>query len=404
MDHYLDRNVVIFPASRVVRPVPVHTRARDTGLRLLRIAVKILLTTLLLLLPASALLAQEAGESVTRRGTVNEDIYLAGSAVSVDAIVNGDVVAAGGTLTIGNEVTGDALLAGGSITIRGKMHDDVRAAGGSVTLDAEVGDDALLAGGSVMLTSTSRVGGRAWLAGGNVDIAGRVGKELKAAGGHIAIAGEVMGDTTLMGEEIEIRPEAVIHGNLRYLSPKPAVIDKTAKIDGTITHLPAREYERGHGDAGARFGFLVTLMVTGIVLLLLFPRLAAAITGQITQAPWKSLGLGLAVLATTPLVIVLLFVTLIGIWLGLMLLALYLIALLCGFLAGALCTGETGFKLLRRQTEITRGWRVAALVATLIVVSIIGFVPVLGGLVMFGILLFGLGGLSWRIYRAVTTT
>ncbi len=405
MHIHLNRGRAFSPLFRPpTTPLPARIHSKSRAGRLLRIAWEVLLFALLLLIPATSLQGQEIGESVSRRGTVKEDIYLAGGNVNVAAKVDGDVVAAGGNVTVGDDIKGDALVAGGNLTLRGKLRDDVRAAGGSVTLDAEVGDDALLAGGNVILTPSTRVGGRAWLAGGRLDIAGRIGKELKAAGGRITIAGEVMGDATLMGEDIEICSEAVIHGNLRYISPNAAVIDKAAKIGGTITHLPAPEHERGiAGAAAASTGLLVSLTVTGIVLLLLLPRFAAATTGQIAQAPWKSLSLGLAVLTATPLVIVLLFASVIGLWLGFMLLALYLIALLGGFLAGVLCAGETGVKRLRRNAEITRGWRVAALAIALAVVGVLGLVPVLGCLVIFAMLLFGLGGLSWQIYRAFAT-
>ena len=400
MDIHLNRG---HDVSTLFHP-PVENVASSRALLRRRVGwliriFRLLLPALLLLFPASALLAQDIGESVTRRGTVQEDIYLAGGNVNVAATAEADVVAAGGNVTVGDDIKGDALLAGGSVTIHGRVHDDVRAAGGTVTVDADVGDDALVAGGNVMLAPTSHIGGRAWLAGGNLDIGGRIGKELKATGGHIAIGGEVMGDATLAGEDIEIRPGAVIHGNLRYVSPGPAVIDKAAKIDGTITHLPAPKHEYGEMHAGVRIGMILSLMVTGVVLLLLFPRFAAATTGRIAQSPWKSLGLGLAVLTATPLVILLLLASFIGTWLGFILLALYLIALLVGFLGGALCTGETALGRLRPQAETTRGWRVAALVITLAVVGVLGVVPVLGGLVTFGMLLFGLGGLSLELYR-----
>ena len=404
MDIHLNRG---HDVSTLFHP-PVENVASSRALLRRRVGwliriFRLLLPALLLLFPASALLAQDIGESVTRRGTVQEDIYLAGGNVNVAATAEADVVAAGGNVTVGDDIKGDALLAGGSVTLHGKVHDDVRAAGGTVTVDADVGDDAVVAGGNVTLAPTSRVGGRAWLAGGNLDIGGHIGKELKATGGRIAIVAEVMGDATLMGEDIEIQPGAVIHGNLRYFSPKPAVIDTAAKIDGTITHLPVPEHEYHRGThAGARIGMLLSLMVTATVLLLLFPRFAAATTGGIAQAPWKSLGLGLAVLTATPLVILLLLVSFIGMWLGLILLALYLMALLCGFLSGALCTGEAALGRLRPQVEATRGWRVAALVITLAVVGILDVVPVLGGLVTFGMLLFGLGGLALQVYRAMT--
>jgi len=278
----------------------------------------------------------------------------------------------------------------------------VRAAGGTVTLDAEVGDDALLAGGNVVLDPSTCINGRAWIVGRRLDISGCIGKELKAAGGNIAVSAEVMGDVMLAGETIEIKPGTVIHGNLRYMSPNAATIDKAAIIKGTITHLPSPRHERGAmGAAAASIGILISLMVTGTVLLLLFPRVAAAVTDRIAQAPWKSLGLGLAVLAATPLVVILLFASLVGLWLGFILLAAYLVALLVGYLSGVLAAGEILLKRLRRQTELTRGWRVAALVIMLVVVGVLGLVPGLGGLLIFALLLFGLGGLAWQVYRAV---
>jgi hypothetical protein len=401
MDIHLNRGHAVAPLSRAPAAnfPPVRALLLRRVSRPLRIFWQFLLA-LSLLFPASALLAQDIGESVTRHGTVQEDLYLAGGNVNVAATAEADVVAAGGNVTVGDDIKGDALLAGGSVTLHGRVHDDVRAAGGTVTIDADVGDDAVVAGGNVILAPTSRVGGRAWLAGGNLDIGGRIGKELKATGGRIAIAAEVMGDATLTGEDIEIQPGAVIHGNLRYSSPKPAVIDAAAKIDGTVTHLPVPEHEYHRGThAGARIVMILSFMLTGAVLLLLFPRFAAATTGGIAQAPWKSLGLGLAVLTATPLVVLLLLVSFLGVWLGFILLALYLIALLGGFLGGALCTGEAALRRLRPQAETTRGWRVAALVITLAVVGILGLVPVLGGLVSFGMLLFGLGGLVLQVYR-----
>ena len=403
MDIHLNRgrsSLFVFRPFRT-RLTPARNHPKHHAMHLLQIAWRLLLLTLLLLFPSTALLAQDFGESVTRGGTVKEDIYLAGGTVNLTAVAEGDVVAAGGNVTVGNEIKGDVILAGGSVTIRGKVHDDVRAAGGSVTLDAEVGDDALLAGGNVILAPATRIEGRAWLAGGRLDIAGWLGKELKAAGGRIVITAEVMGDAMLAGDDIEIQPTAVIHGNLRYMSPKAAVIDKAAKIEGTITHLPSPPHERGAADAAASIGILISLMVTGTVLLLLFPRFAVAVTTQIAQAPWRSMGLGLAVLTATPLVIIMLFASLIGMWLGLILLASYLVALLGGFFCGVLCAGEFVLKRVRQQKEITRGVRVAVLVIALVVVGVLVNVPVLGGLIVFGLMLFGLGGLSWRIYRAI---
>jgi cytoskeletal protein CcmA (bactofilin family) len=350
-------------------------------------------------LGASSVFAQQAGETVVTRGTVKEDLYLAGGSVTVAATVEGDIVTAGGHVMVGDDIQGDVIAAGGTVTVSGKVRDDLRAAGGTVMINADIGDDAIAAGGTVVLAPSALVNGRAWLAGGKLDIGGRIRRELRAAGGNIALGAEVQGDVTLTGESIDIGPRAVIHGNLRYLSPNEARIDKDARITGSVTRLPfephaAPRLHRG----GARLGVMLSLMVTGAVLVLLFPSASSAAASEIGRAPWKSLGLGLALLTATPLVIVLLFASVLGAWLGLILLAAYLVALLVGFLTGALFVGEAGLRLARRE-EAGKAWRIAALVAALLVAGVLGFVPVVGGLVTFALLLFGLGALALYGYR-----
>ena len=75
---------------------------------------------------ASALRAQDVGESVPRRGTVQEDLYLAGGNVNVAATAEADVVAAGGNVTVGDDIKGDALLAGGRVRDPGVGDDRLR--------------------------------------------------------------------------------------------------------------------------------------------------------------------------------------------------------------------------------------------------------------------------------------
>jgi hypothetical protein len=94
--------------------------------------------------------------------------------------------------------------------------------------------------------------------------------------------------------------------------------------------------------------------------------------------------------------------TLIGVWLGLMLLALYLVTLLLGYLTGALWLAETGLRRTRPQAPATTGWRVLALVVALAVIGLIGLVPVLGCLVTFAVLLLGLGALAMRAWQGYT--
>lgn len=338
-----------------------------------------------------------------QRDDVREDLYLAGGSVYALGNVEGDLVAAGGQIEIEKQIDGDLLAAGGAITLRGRVRDDLRAAGGNVSISGEVGDDAVVGGGRVLIAPTASVGGRAWLAGGNVEVYGRIGKALRAAGGTIVISGEVNGDVDLAGGRIEIGPGAVIAGNLNYRSRNEAHIDAGARIRGTVTRLdmPIQEEERAAVGV-VRFGMLVSLIVAGIVLYLLFPLAATGAARALRDEPWKALGLGLALLAATPFVILLLFASLIGVWLALILMALFPVLLLAGFLTGALALGDLALAWRAKPKKTAKpgtGRRVLSIVAALVAIWIVGFIPVLGALVCLALLLFGVGGLALQLWH-----
>jgi hypothetical protein len=353
-----------------------------------------------LLLVQWPLHAQYLGEAVRVTAEQAEDIYAAGGTVDVYASVRGDVVAAGGRVTVTEHVSGDVMAAGGSVTVSATVDDDVRLAGGDVTVSGRVGDDAIAAGGSVTLSAPATVGGRAWLSGGRVDVAGTVGKELRASGGRILLSGTVNGDAILEGGEISILDGAVINGNLVYQSPQAAEIADGAVIGGTVTHEPV---ERHTGQivavvVGVGLVLLVSLAITGIAWFLLFPHQVSATVLRIRTSPWPSLGLGLAFFAATPVVISVLFMIVVG-WLpALVVGVLYLLLLLAGFLAGIFYVASLAPGLPAQDGEPRARWIIAFLLA-LPVVLLLGLIPLLGGLLLFVLLLLGMGALVFGLYR-----
>lgn len=358
--------------------------------------VKVPTLGLLLVFSLASFAKTDAGETVTQRGIVDDDYYAAGSRVDVDADIAGDLVVAGGDLFIGNRVQADVMAAGGTINLRGEVLDDVRAAGGEITIDARIGDDLIVAGGEVRLTSGTSVGGEAWLAGGDVFIGGTINKDLMAGAGNIQIAGTIHGDVTLQAAEIHILNNTRIDGNLHYKSPQKATIDPEAKITGTITY---DETEWDHGGGGAGIVFSVTMLAASIVLFLLFPGFTVSAARRIASYPWQSLGLGLLLLVVTPIIAVLLVSIVLGVWIGLSMMALYFIALLLGFLVSCFFLGDWGARLLGKELSTTGG-RILSVALVIILLGLIQLVPVLGGLLIFILLLFGLGAAMLQVHTA----
>ena len=360
-----------------------------------------LLAGLFIALPVSLLFAQDVGERIVKHGTIDDDIYLAGGEVELLATVNGDVTVAGGQLHLYGDIEGDVTAAGGLLILRGPVKDDARLAGGNVRVLGSVGDDAIAAGGRVRLGPKARVGGRAWLAGGDIQVDGQIGQELRASGGRVSITGKVQGDVFVWAEHIEIGPDAVITGQLHSQGPYEARIADGARIDGEVHHtmveVPVAPVVAG--AVGAGLVLLLSLIVAGVVLYLIFPRFAERATQSMRDEPWPCLGFGLAVFAGTPVLIVVLLVTAVGVWLALLLLAAYLILLFLGYVTGALFVGEAGLRLMGKK-QPGKAWRAIALAVAVVALMIVGLIPLLGCLIAWLLLLAGMGALTRQMYLA----
>lgn len=334
-----------------------------------------------------------------------DDVYSVGAQLQIDTEVRGDLLAAAGTLAVTQRVAGDAMLAGGTVDVRAPVGDDLRAVGGSVTLSTMVGDDALLAGGRVHLARSAAVGGRGWLAGGEVVIDGRVAGDLRAAGGTVVLAGAVGGGAELTGETVELRPGAHVAGDLVYRSPNEVLIPPGARVDGDVRRLAfeAPAVAPAARRAGGTIG-LFALAAAGIVLYLLFPQFSLSAARTLGAAPWRAAALGFASLVAIPFLAVLLLVTVVGIPLALALFAAYLIMLLAGFLIGVIYVADLGLSRLAPARAHTRLGIIAAIVLALIVLWLVRLVPVLGGLATFLLLVFGTGALLLGAYQRYRPT
>jgi cytoskeletal protein CcmA (bactofilin family) len=365
-----------------------------------------LFVPVLAILVAASTLAQDAGELVIIDEPTQSDQYLAGRDVEVHAQVTGDVVAAGGTVTISAPVTGDVIVAAETCRLKGAVGDDVRAAGRQVLVASTVADHLVAAGQKVTLEPESSIGTWAWIAGERVRIDGRVGGEVRVAARRVSLGGHVVGDARIIADEIEIRRTAVIDGDLLWSGENEPKIMAGAVVKGEVVEQPlafetapsAEQISVQIGIGGLIFIFL-SAWFAAAALYLLFPKLAPSASGAAVAGTWVCLGLGLAVFAATPVLVLVLFVTAVGSLFGLILLFSYTTALLVGWLTGALIFAEGGLRLLGKAQAGRKIPRVLAVGAVLAVLMLFQFVPLIGALLSLLTLLLGLGTLTLLGYR-----
>lgn len=352
------------------------------------------------LLASHGLPAQQASEIINIQEPVNKDIYLAGRSINILSTVTGDAVLAGQRVTVAQSVTEDLIAAGERIIIRAKIGDDVRAVGRIINIDTGVGDDVILAGETIALGPNATISGRTWIAARSVDVAGQLGAELRAAAQEVTISGQIKGNVYLIAENIEVLPGATITGDFAYRSPTEANIASEANISGKVSQLEMELAEEPDAPIFLIVSvFFLTLLLSVSVMSWLFPRLIADAGTSITREGFKSIGLGVVLFLLTPPIILILVVTVIGIPLGLALLALYFITLFLGLVVVINFIGGLFIKLIGKGENSGTGWQLLAIAMAIILIMVTQLIPLLGGLAFFILFLLGLGAVVMQLFK-----
>jgi hypothetical protein len=365
-----------------------------------------------LVVAASALLAQASEWGGDERGIetrIGRDRYLAGDEVNVVDASGGDVLAAAGSVELRGRIDGDAVAAGGTVWVAGEVGEDAYLAGGSVRLDGRVADAVRLVGGQVRVGTDAVIAGGAAIAGGRVRFDGAAGDTVTIAGGDVRFDGTAAGDVLIVAGETDIGPKARIDGKLTVRAPAPPTVDPAARIAGGLHYEPVARREgwahTGRAAAGWAIGLWTAgLAVCGVLLIAAFPRFTREAAARIRTTPLLSLGVGFALLVAVPVAAVVLFATVIGIPLGLLLFALYPVMLMLGYTTIAVFLGDGLLARLRRDALARRAPRAAAFVVALVILALVIRIPYAGGWVMLLALVLGVGALMLHAARPAAWT
>ncbi|MCG8413752.1 MAG: polymer-forming cytoskeletal protein [Pseudomonadales bacterium] len=342
---------------------------------------------------------------------IDEDVYAFAGRVLVEGTINGDLVAAGENIEITGSVNGDLIVAGRAISISGTVEDDIRAAGAELQFSSGIGGDLITAGNEIII-ETEVVVGEDVVAGGNSVVSrGIVEGDMELNAVEANIIGTVQGNVqATVEEDLILGPEASIGGALTYTSPNEVMMNPGSTVLGEITLQPPEIEIFGNAYPISTFieivrtfidqskWFLSTLLA-GFLLLALFPATSHNVVATLRQSPWRSLGMGVLVLALVPLVLLLSMIAILSIlgssafpiiavpgivYAGLLLLAKPLVAVAVG---GYVAEFSRGNEQSSPRTGLVIG---AALLAVL------GCFPYVDSIVGWLTLLFGFG--MWLLF------
>jgi cytoskeletal protein CcmA (bactofilin family) len=358
---------------------------------------------------------------------IGDDLYLAGGKVVVSEPASGDLVAAGGSLIINGPVGADLQIAGGSLLVNAPVADDLRAAGGDLVLSSTVGGDLVVFGGDVTIPAGAVIEGDAVIGAGNLHLGGTVRGDLLVQAGTMDITGTVMGSVKLYATD-RININGSIQGDIVFAGPTvnlgPAArFDKDVsywredgemnfgqvpvggqtrfdpELKGKVDRYSAISAER-HVDRGTK-GFFFGTMLSGILVIVLSVLLCKGIfrlAGEaLHRSYWQSTGIGILTLILLPVAGLLISVTIIGIPVGLFLMAVFAFSIIFGLVITSM--GFTAWLERRRVNEWSTGRFMLVSVGLYVAIKLVSVIPFVGWLAVLFAVFAGYGALVPGISR-----
>lgn len=322
---------------------------------------------------------------------IDEDLFVLGRKITINGKVKGDIFFLAKEIDVNGEVSGDIIGMAQMVTINGTAFDDVRAGAQFVNINGKIIGNATLTGQFINISRISSIGEDLLVGGNEIKIDGVIIGEVRAGGETISMGGEVGKSVILDGREILISQSSNIKGDLKYRAKKAEIIEG-ASIQGKVEKLPIIKVKKSKYLSWKfyfwRFIFMVAGIFVGFIFLKLFPSLSSKAKEEISHT-WKSLGIGFALLICVPVISAILAITIVGIPISLILLAIYLIFLYMGRIIFASFIGD---KILKKESPFL------SLVIGMPIFTVLFALPFVGWLLSLIAISVGLGAFGTGSY------
>ena len=331
--------------------------------------------------------------------------------VAADETVNDSLIAVGETVEVNGNVAGDLIAFGRRVVIRGKVDGVVITGGETVTLDGTV-DGSVLAGAEKLAIASVHIGRNLFaggesvtvsedasieqnvLAGGEkVSLAGKIGRDALGGAEDLEVASTIGGALTTFSSRLTILAPARITGdvNAHVEKDEDVVVSPGAEIGGELVkHVEKFSIEENRYATGSFYLsellWLAAAFVTGLGLLALVPGLRRVAIRDAGDA-LRTSAVGLVALVATPIIALLVCLTVIGIPLGLIGFVLWCASI---YLAKIVVAQLIGSHFVEAMAQSRKHFAVALLFG-LLVLTLLTNLPFIGGFVGFIVTIAGVG-------------
>ncbi|EEB82608.1 hypothetical protein [Roseobacter sp. GAI101] len=372
-------------------------------------------THALAVLAALGMSTASLADTVSARN--GDDTFFAGSQLSQSVDTVGDTFMAARSVNVDGATQGDLHIAGLDISVNTDVVEDLYAMGGTLVVRSAVAEDMTAAGLSLRTESSSLTQGNARLLGNTVTIEGPVQGALSVIGRDVILNAAIGGDARILAQTLTFGPDAVVSGTLTYSTEgKIPVPDRVAPADRVVFEKIAggrvwEEWQDMGKDMPAfptfmsiLFGFAIALLfflVLGALMLGFMPKRLAKMRRSIAEAPGQSLLLGVIGLSVLFGMVPITAMTIVGLpFVPVVLLAIVVLWTL-GYALGAYSVSMRLWSALGGSDEPSNVARLLVFAAAIIFVALLNFIPFVGWVANFTLVLLGIGAMTRSVFQSL---
>lgn len=312
---------------------------------------------------------------------IDSDVYLMQGNISIEKEVNGNIYVIGETVNISSSyINGNVFAIGKDVTINGAIDGSVYVMGDNITIGTESVDTVYAIGHVVNLAPNASIIGDLKVSSDTLNINGNINREL---------------DAYIENINIGKSSEYIGKGNVSYAT-------ELSDPNGILESVSVTQHEKAEERAEAVKNLIIadkvrtevlTILSTAIVIVVICAIVRNRKTENIENYSNEivtTILKGFAWLIGTPILVVILMCTVLGIPVGVLLLVVYIIGI---FIAVPVATVRIAEIICSKTPDENKAVMFLGAVCIFVAVELVSFIPRLGGLVKFLMVLYGIGSL-----------
>lgn len=314
---------------------------------------------------------------------IRDDVYLLDSDVTLKDNVDGNVYIMAKDVEItSEEISGNVFICAEEINIRNTyINGSLFLAGEKINVTA-FASDAYIVGNKVTLGEETRIL-----------------RDLRVAADKLEINGVISRNVFASANDIKMNNNTIVEGDFNYSAKNEINISENVRGEVNFEELEENDKTNSNKVIDYIKGILTSIASSALIILFIIFVLPK-FNQNIGEAKLlEAFGLGIGFLVVVPIIIILLFMTIIGVMPAFLLIAIYIAMLAIGYTISAISIAGKIYKKINKEGN-SKLYIFLFTIITLIALNLISSIPVIGGIVLFVLTMIGDGIIISNIIKA----